>query len=525
MEKSVKSFNCEAGISRSEEISKAFNRMVQKISESKQTSRKADENVSIAQKRPSCVFSFQIFNSEKERISSQSRLISNSNVSSEANCVFLHERRIEQRNTNSAYSKQSVNVTDTINAIEKGKSSNLDINVSGGSVQKECSTNKILAAESPIEKNLPVKDSVVEICDIKDSSKSEDNNISKIDIVQIVENAKQANLSNNVKESDIQEGHSAKEYQIAKDCVDKNFVLKNSVVDIPNVENSGEGLAKTIQTKEGVVITNTVVEGNIVDDVIGKSEKHDNKDDIDKQDNNEIIKNLVHSMPAEYEVKDAGGSGNCLFRSILFSLGQDPNTFMNLRKGATKEAKDYLRHLENIRDKKTEKTSGDDSIMGNINSIGGKNTNDINTIIKNLKSIIREVDGKNQDTELYVLPFVARHLKKAIVVYGKREGKDCVQYAVDENGVEFTTNPNRIIDLLFQKDCVKIYHDGKRHFQAIIVNENYKKVQNLQNDGKTLVAAPNAKVTNKDKNPDKLKKNPADVKPKKVAGKLKKLKK
>ena len=146
-------------------------------------------------------------------------------------------------------------------------------------------------------------------------------------------------------------------------------------------------------------------------------------------------------------------------------------------------------------------------------------------IYKNLKSIIREVDGKNQDTELYVLPFVARHLKKAIVVYGKRDGKDCVQYAVNENGVEFTTNPNRIIDLLFQKDCVKIYHDGKKHFQAIRVNENYKKTQNLQKNEKTLVAAPNAKVTNKDKNPDKLKKNPADVKPKKVAGKPKKLKK
>ena len=533
MEKSVKVFNCEAGISRSEEVSKAFNRMVQKISESKQTSRKADENVAIAQKRPSCVFSFQIFNSEKERISSQSRLISNSNVSSEANCVFLHERKIVQKDTSCAFAKPSANATDTINAIEKGKLSNLDANVSRGSAQKECSTNKILAAESPIEKNLSAKNSEAEICDIKNSSKSADNNISKIDIVQIVENAKQDNLSSNVKESDIQEGHSAKEYQIAKDCIDKNFVLKNSVVDIPNVENSGEGLAKNIQTKEGVVITNTVVVENIVDDVIEKSEKHDNKDDIDKQDNNEIIKSLVHSMPAEYEVKDVGGSGNCLFRSILFSLGQDPNTFMNLRKGAAKEAKDYLKYLENIRDKKAKKTSDDESIMGNINSIGGKNTNDINTIIKNLKSIIREVDGKNQDTELYVLPFVARHLKKAIVVYGKRDGKDCVQYAVNENGVEFTTNPNRIIDLLFQKDCVKIYHDGKRHFQAIRVNENYKKTQNLQKNEKTLAAVSDTKIPNKEQNVKASKEKPKIEKPKthkkgkekKVAGKLKKLKK
>lgn len=519
----MKSFNCEAGISRSEEISKAFNRMVQKISESKQTSRKADENVSIAQKRPSCVFSFQIFNSEKERISSQSRLISNSNVSSEANCVFLHERKIEQRNTNNAYSKQSVNVTDTINAIEKGKSSNLDINVSGGSVQKECSTNKILAAESPIEKNLSAKNSEAEICDIKNSSKDAENNICTIDVVPTVEKAKQANLSSNVKEDVAQEEHSLKDGHVTNDYADKNFVLKGSVVDVPDIKNSWKDLAKNGQKQEDVIIINTTVGKNIVGDTITKFEKLDDKEGVSKKYDEEIVKNLVYSMPVEYEVKDAGGSGNCLFRSILFSLGQDPNTFMNLRNGAEKEAGDYLRHLENIRDKKAKKTPDDDSIIGNINSIGGKNTNDINTIIKNLKSIIKEVDGKNQDTELYVLPFVARHLKKAIVVYGKRDGKDCVQYAVDENGVEFTTNPNKVVDLLFQKDCVKIYHNGNKHFQAIRVNENYRKVQNLQNDGKTLVAAPNAKVTNKDKNTDKLKKNPADVKPKKVAGKPKKL--
>lgn len=475
----MKSFNCEAGVSRSEEVSKAFNRMVQKISESKQTSRKADENVAIAQKRPSCVFPFQIFNSEKERISGQSRLISNSNVSSEANCVFLHERKIVQKDTSCAFAKPSANATDTINSIEKEKISNLDANVSRvgeDTIQKECSTNKILAAESPIEKNLSAKNSEAEICDIKNSSKDAENNICTIDVVPTVEKAKQANLSSNVKEDVAQEEHSLKDGHVTNDNADKNFVLKSSVVDIPNVENSGEGLAKNIQTKEGVVITNTVVVENIVDDVIGKSEKHDNKDDIDKQDNNEIIKNLVHSMPAEYEVKDAGGSGNCLFRSILFSLGQDPNTFMNLRKGAAKEAKDYLRHLENIRDKKAKKTSDDDSIMGNINSISGKNIDDINIVIKNLRSIMREVRVRNRDTELYALPFVARHLKKAIIVYGKREGKDCVQYAVDENGVEFTTNPNKIVDFIFLKDCVKIYHDGQKHFKAIRVNENCKKV-------------------------------------------------
>ena len=225
-----------------------------------------------------------------------------------------------------------------------------------------------------------------------------------------------------------------------------------------------------------MIIINTTVKENIAGDIINESKNTSDKKEVGKKYDEEIVKSLVYSMPAEYEVKDVGGSGNCLFRSILFSLGQDPNTFMNLRKGAAKEAKDYLRHLENIRDKKAEKTSDDDSIMGNINSISGKNIDDINIVIKNLRSIMREVRVRNRDTELYALPFVARHLKKAIIVYGKREGKGCVQYAVDENGVEFTTNPNKIVDFIFLKDCVKIYHDGQKHFQAIRVNENCKKV-------------------------------------------------
>ena len=481
MEKSVKSFNCEAGVSRSEEVSKVFNQMVQKISESKQTSRKADENVALAQKRPSCVFSFHVFSQVKGGSSSQSHLMSSSNVDSEANCVFLHNRKISQKNSGSSYVEQNANATDTINAIEKGKLNNLDANVSkisGDSIQKESQTNKVLVTESPIEKDLLAKNPEAELFDIKNSNKGEEHNICTTNSVVSEEKVK-SDLDSNVKESVIQEEQSAKEGAAAKDCADKNFCLKSSIVDIPNIENSGYGLTKKDQTKESVIVTNTIVEENIVDDVIGKSEKHDDKKDVSKKYDEEIVKNLVYSMPVEYEVKDAGGSGNCLFRSILFSLGQDPNTFMNLRNGAEKEAGDYLRHLENIRDKKAEKTSDDDSIIGNINSIGGKNTNDINTIIKNLKSIIREVDGKNQDTELYVLPFVARHLKKAIVVYGKRDGKDCVQYAVNENGVEFTTNPNRIVDLLFQKDCVKIYHDGEKHFQVISVNENYKKEPNV----------------------------------------------
>ena len=253
-----------------------------------------------------------------------------------------------------------------------------------------------------------------------------------------------------------------KEGAVAKDCADKNFCLKSSIVDIPNIENSDEDLAENGQKKENVIIINTTVKENIAGDIINESKNTSDKKEVGKK--------------YEYEVKDVGGSGNCLFRSILFSLGQDPNTFMNLRKGAAKEAKDYLRHLENIRDKKAEKTSDDDSIMGNINSISGKNIDDINIVIKNLRSIMREVRVRNRDTELYALPFVARHLKKAIIVYGKREGKGCVQYAVDENGVEFTTNPNKIVDFIFLKDCVKIYHDGQKHFQAIRVNENCKKV-------------------------------------------------
>lgn len=207
-----------------------------------------------------------------------------------------------------------------------------------------------MVAENPIEKNLSAKNPEVEICDIRSSSKDAENNTCTIDVVPTIEKAKQANLSSNVKENVAQEEHSLKDGHVANDCADKNFVLKSSVVDVPDIKNPGQDLAKNGQKQEDVIIINTIVKENVVGDAISKSEKLDDKEGVSKKYNEEIVKNLVYSRPAEYEVKDVGGSGNCLFGSILFSLGQDSNTFMNLRKGAAKEVKDYLRHLENISD-------------------------------------------------------------------------------------------------------------------------------------------------------------------------------
>ena len=80
---------------------------------------------------------------------------------------------------------------------------------------------------------------------------------------------------------------------------------------------------------------------------------------------------------------------------------------------------------------------------------------------------------------------------------------------------------------------MKINHDGQKHFQAISVNENYKKVQNLQKNEKTLAVVSDTKVTNNEQNtkiPDKKPKiakpkNPKKEEAKKVAGKPKKLQK
>ena len=74
-----------------------------------------------------------------------------------------------------------------------------------------------------------------------------------------------------------------------------------------------------------------------------------------------------------------------------------------------------------------------------------------------------------------VMVVVLDHAMRKQVKNYLAEGGDSV-LTLDENGVEFTTNPNKIVDFIFLKDCVKIYHDGQKHFQAIRVNENCKKV-------------------------------------------------
>ena len=39
---------------------------------------------------------------------------------------------------------------------------------------------------------------------------------------------------------------------VTKDCIDKNFVLKSSIIDISNIKNLDEDLVKKAQTKKDV---------------------------------------------------------------------------------------------------------------------------------------------------------------------------------------------------------------------------------------------------------------------------------
>ena len=103
-----------------------------------------------------------------------------------------------------------------------------------------------------IGKNLHEKKQEEEIYEIKDSSKCIDNNICKIGLVPAIEKAKPCDLCNNVKEGGTQKEHSAKDDHVIKDCTDKNFVLKSSSIDIPNIKNLDKDLVKKAQTKKDV---------------------------------------------------------------------------------------------------------------------------------------------------------------------------------------------------------------------------------------------------------------------------------
>ena len=169
-----------------------------------------------------------------------------------------------------------------------------------------------------------------------------------------------------------------------------------------------------------------------------------------------------------FKIKEAGGDGDCFYRSIMEALGVGSGQFGELRKSAAENAKEFSEKLNRIRSGLEEPSGSDIDIMDQLaeESPTGDASSYINSLIKGI-SLKGEWGG------IHTAPFCARALGKQIFIYLKGTDGKLKVFGFDKDGRVLYWRDNVTAEILAQsrsRDRVNIWHNGANHFQAIVPN-------------------------------------------------------
>ena len=169
-----------------------------------------------------------------------------------------------------------------------------------------------------------------------------------------------------------------------------------------------------------------------------------------------------------FKIKEAGGGGDCFYRSIMEALGVGSGQFGELRKSAAENAKKFSEKLNRIISGLEAPTGSDIHLMNHLaaESPTGDASSYINSLIKEIS-----LNGKLGGT--HTAPFCARALGKQIFIYLKGTDGNLKVYGFDKDGRILHWRDNVAAEILAQnhnRDRVNIWHNGRNHFQAIVPN-------------------------------------------------------
>ena len=169
-----------------------------------------------------------------------------------------------------------------------------------------------------------------------------------------------------------------------------------------------------------------------------------------------------------FKIKEAGGGGDCFYRSIMEALGVGSGQFGELRKSAAENAKKFSEKLNRIISGLEAPTGSDIHLMNHLaaESPTGDASSYINSLIKEIS-----LNGKLGGT--HTAPFCARALGKQIFIYLKGTDGNLKVYGFDKDGRVLYWRDNVTAEILAQnhnRDRVNIWHNGRNHFQAIVPN-------------------------------------------------------
>ena len=140
-----------------------------------------------------------------------------------------------------------------------------------------------------------------------------------------------------------------------------------------------------------------------------------------------------------FRIKEAGGGGDCFYRSVMEALGVGSKKFMKLRKSAAENAKKFSEKLNRIRSGLEAPSGSDIDIMNQL--AAESPTGDASSYIN---SLIKEISSKGEWGGTHTAPFCARALGKQVTA--------------------------EILAQSRSRDRVNIWHNGANHFQAIVPN-------------------------------------------------------
>ena len=182
-----------------------------------------------------------------------------------------------------------------------------------------------------------------------------------------------------------------------------------------------------------------------------------------------------------FRIKEAGGGGDCFYRSIMEALGVGSEQFMKLRKSAADNAKKFSEKLNRIRSGLESPTGSDIPLIDHlhyqliserINKIQ-ISTSKIDNAIAYTNFLIKEISLKGKLGGTHTAPFCARALGKQIFIYLKGTDGNLKVYGFDKDGRVLYWRDNVTAEILAQsrsRDRVNIWHNGANHFQAIVPN-------------------------------------------------------
>ena len=169
-----------------------------------------------------------------------------------------------------------------------------------------------------------------------------------------------------------------------------------------------------------------------------------------------------------FRIKEAGGGGDCFYRSVMEALGVGSKKFMKLRKSAAENAKKFSEKLNRIRSGLEAPSGSDIDIMNQL--AAESPTGDASSYIN---SLIKEISSKGEWGGTHTAPFCARALGKQIFIYLKGTDGNLKVFGFDKDGRRLYDRDDVTAEILAQsrsRDRVNIWHNGANHFQAIVPN-------------------------------------------------------